>query len=65
MVCVNVFCRAICGRVKGLVIECYKELGGTRAVLLRSGQPELEVNAKDPNEAAKKIIAHLHGSIRP
>ena len=57
--------RAVCSRVKGLVIECYKELGGTRAVLLRSGQPEMEVNAKDANEAAKKIIAHLHESIRP
>ena len=58
-------CRAVCGRVKGLVIECYKEPAGTRAVLLRSGQPELEVNAKDANEAAKKIITLLHGSIRP
>jgi hypothetical protein len=48
-----------------LVIECYKEVGGTRAVLLRSGQPELEVNAKDAIEAAKKIIAHLHASVRP
>lgn len=62
---VDIFYRAVCSRVKGLVIECYKELGGTRAVLLRSGQPELEVSAKDANEAAKKIIAHLHGSIRP
>ena len=57
--------RAVCSRLKGLVIECYKELGGTRAVLLRLGQPEFEVNAKDANEAAKKIITHLHGSIRP
>ena len=69
LVCVeqqlNIFCRAVCSRLKGLVIECYKEPGGTRAVLLRSGHPELEVNAKDSIEAAKKIIAQLHGSIRP